>query len=102
MPVLSGIRFDLADTRRATTFGNDIRVTGRRRGNRLEPLPDLAPEQMPRAGFGLFGPGKLTLDVAPTLMPNGTQSNRLMPSWKVKFRTGGGQRPAPCTPRRHR
>jgi hypothetical protein len=86
MPVLPDIRFDLRDVEASSVPdpGADVVVTGRRRSYRLEPLAKLPTELMPRAGAGLFG-GGMTLDVVPTILPNGIPSNRLMLTWKTRF-----------------
>ncbi len=85
-PAVLEIHFNLAHLPPPSPGPNDIVITGRRRSNRLEPLPDVPDEvYIPRAEFSPFGRTRLSADFTPTLFSNGTVSNRMMATLKLPF-----------------
>jgi hypothetical protein len=78
------IDFDLAHPPKVSTSPNDILVVGRRKSQRLPPLPDHREDLFPQAQTGLFGGTAAIVGEAKPLL-GGVTSNRIMFRWKTKF-----------------
>ena len=84
-PVLLDIAFDLAKARRSAPASDDVIVVTARRNNlRLEPLPEIQDDLIPKAQMDLGG-GKLGIVTEAHSLPGGVTSNRIMLAWKLKF-----------------
>jgi len=76
--------FDLAHPPAPSASPNDIVVVGRRRSQRLPPLPDLHEDLFPQAQTKLGG-GTLAVTNEAKPLLGGATSNRIMLGWKLKF-----------------
>jgi hypothetical protein len=76
--------FDLAHPPKASVSPNDILVVGRRKSQRLPPLPDHREDLFPQAQTGLFGGTAAIVGEAKPLL-GGVTSNRIMVRWTTKF-----------------
>ena len=78
------IDFDLAHPPAPAASPNDILVVGRRKSQRLPPLPDHREDLFPQAQTDLFGGTAAIVGEAKPLL-GGVTSNRIMLKWKTKF-----------------
>jgi hypothetical protein len=78
------ISFDLAHPPAASVSPGDILVVGRRRSQRLPPLPEHREDLFPQAQIGLLGGTAAIVGEAKPLL-GGVTSNRIMLKWKTKF-----------------
>ena len=78
------IDFDLAHPPRPSLSPDDIVVTGRRRSQRLPPLPEVNEDLFPQAQTGLFGGTAAIVSEAKPLL-GGVTSTRIMLRWNKKF-----------------
>lgn len=78
------IDFDLAHPPKASASPNDILVVGRRKSQRLPPLPDHREDLFPQVQKGLFGGTAAFVTEAKPLL-GGVTSNRIMLKWTTKF-----------------
>lgn len=76
--------FDLAHPPKQSASPDDIVVVGRRRSQRLPPLPDLREDLFPQAQVKL-GSGALAVTNEAKPLLGGVTSNRIMLGWKLKF-----------------
>ena len=83
-PIMLEIDFDLAHPPKHKASPEDIVVTGRRRSQRLPPLPDLREDILPPAQVKLGG-GVLAVTGEAKPLPGGVTSKRIMLGWKLKF-----------------
>ena len=78
------IDFDLAHPPARSASPNDILVVGRRKSQRLPPLPDHREDLFPQTQMDLFGGTAAIVGEAKPLL-GGVTSNRIMLKWKMKF-----------------
>jgi hypothetical protein len=76
--------FDLAHPPKTSASPNEILVIGRRKSQRLPPLPDHREDLFPQMQKGLFGGTAAIVAEAKPLL-GGVTSNRIMLKWKTKF-----------------
>jgi hypothetical protein len=82
---MAEVDFDLRKLPVATAAPGEIIVTGRRRSQRIEQLPDIPPDTVPRAEMGIAGKLRGGVSVQQQSFGNGTVSNRAMVTLKLPF-----------------
>ncbi|MDF0544529.1 hypothetical protein PX699_19425 [Sphingobium sp. H39-3-25] len=82
---MADIDFDLRKVPVTTAAPGEIIVTGRRRDQRIAPLPDIPPDTVPRAEMGIAGKLRGGVVVQQQSFGNGTVSNRAMVTLKLPF-----------------
>jgi hypothetical protein len=82
---MTNIDFDLRKVKQAEVRGSAIIVTGRRIDRRLEPLPDIPPNTVPRAETGIAGRLRGGVDLQQRTYANGTTGNAAMVTLKLPF-----------------
>lgn len=82
---IANIDFDLRKVKQAEVRGSAIIVTGRRIDRRLEPLPDIPPNTVPRAETGIAGRLRGGVDLQQRTYANGTTGNAAMVTLKLPF-----------------
>lgn len=83
-PAILDIPFDLAHPPKPSVAPGDIVVVGRRRNQRLPPLPEVNNDLFPPAQMRLLGGSAAIVGEAKPLL-GGVTSNRIMLRWKLKF-----------------